>query len=149
VVEIVRPGRGHANVRIFTFIGHPQTRWEPQDEDRLLLTATQYRQLAAQVDAAFAHHGPPVADPGSGETVVCMDGPGYLTERVHDGVVRSLVGSCPPSMTALHANTIIAAAIQDIFCRQQEPAADRAFWGRRCFEPLLTLAESQAQAERQ
>jgi hypothetical protein len=95
VVEIVRRGRGQADVRLFTFIGHWRTRWEPQDDDQFLLPAAEYRQLAAQVDAALARYREPVPDPNNGETIVCMDGPGFLTERVKGARVTSLVGQCP------------------------------------------------------
>lgn len=142
VVEIVRRGRGDVEGRLFTFIGHPRSRWEAEDETRLSLTEAQYWQLATQADAALATYGPPVADPDNGETIVCTDGPGFLTERVSHGSVRTLVGSCPPDMTAVHANTIIAAAIQDVLCRQREPIAARTYWnGRRCYQPLLTMAQ--------
>lgn len=150
VVEIVRPARDAANVRIFTLIGHPRTGWEAEGEEHLTLSGPEYRHLAAEVDAAVAGYGAPVVEPGRGETIVCTDGPGFLTERVHNGTVRSMVGACPPSMTTLHANRIIAAAIQDMLCRQHIEAAERTYWsGRRCFEPQLTMAQWQTRGEAQ
>lgn len=150
VVEIVHPARGVADVRLFTFNGAPRVGWEREDEDHLTLSDAEYRQLASQVDVALADHHPPAVEPSNNESIVCMDGPGFLTERVRSGVVRSLVGSCPPDMTSLHANRIVAAAIQDMLCRQHAEEAERRYWdGRRCFEQQLTMAEWQARAEAQ
>jgi hypothetical protein len=150
VVEIAHPGRSAADVRIFTFTGHARLGWEPEDEDHLTLSDVEYRQLAAQIDLTLATYGPPIEEFGIGDGIVCMDGPGFLTERVQGGTVRTLVGSCPPSMTMLHANSIIAAAIQDMLCRQHNEAAERVYWsGRRCFEPQLTMAQWQARGDGQ
>jgi hypothetical protein len=147
VVEIVRGSRGDAGARLLTFYGHPGLGWEPDEDDWILLNAAEYRQLAAQVDAALARSPEPVADPDNGEIVVCTDGPGFLTERVRNGAVVHLTGSCPTSMTENHPNRVIATAIQDMLCRHREPAAERDYWsGRRCFERVLTMAEWQAES---
>jgi hypothetical protein len=136
VVEIVRRGRGQADVRLFTFIGHWRTRWEPQDEDQLILPAAEYRQLAAQVDAALARYREPVPDPDNGETIVCMDGPGFLTERVKASRVTSLVGQCPPTMEEEHPNRDIAGLMDAMLCRHRGRSLRIApFTERRCTRP--------------
>ncbi|HYI48026.1 MAG TPA: hypothetical protein VEX35_06125 [Allosphingosinicella sp.] len=106
-------------MRLFTLWGHWRTRWELQDEDQFILTAAEYRQLAAQVDAALARYRDPVPDPDNGETIVCMDGPGFLTERVTASGVKSLVGQCPPAVDEEHPNRTIAALVDAMLCRHR------------------------------
>jgi hypothetical protein len=150
VVEIVPRIRGRADVRLFTFTGHPRLGWEHRGESRLGLTAAEYRRLAGQVDAALAAYREPEVEPSNGESIVCTDGPGYLTERVRHGAVVTLVGSCPPAMTANHSNIAIASALQDLLCRHRARASGRIYWnGRRCFEAQLTMAQWQARHRQQ
>jgi hypothetical protein len=147
VVEIAGRADGSAEVRLYTLYGHPAGSWEVRRSARLALPAADYRRLASAVDTAIANRVLPPEDVN--EQIICMDGLGSLTERVHDGRVLSLVGECPPANTANHPNQVIAAAVQDVLCRLHDPASRRAYWnGRRCFEPLVTMAQWQARAER-
>lgn len=133
VVEIVRRGAGHADVRLFTFWGHPRWRWEPRDEDHFLLPEAEYRRLAAQVDAALARYREPVPAWGNGEIIVCTDGPGFLTERVKASGVTSLAGQCPPAMDEGHPNRDIAALVDAMLCRHRGWSLGVApFARRRC-----------------
>jgi hypothetical protein len=146
VVEMAGRADGSANVRLYTLYGHPEGGWQVQRSARFALPAADYQRLSAQVDAAIATRVLPPSDVD--EQIVCMDGPGSLTERVHAGTVLSLIGFCPPTITAHHPNQVIEAAVQDMLCRRHDPASRRAYWGRRCFERLLTMAQWQARAER-
>lgn len=143
VVELVGNEAGGATVRIFGFYGHPRTSWRRTGMHRFILPSEQYRQLADSVDRAMVHNVPPRL--AQGEVVVCTDGPGLLTERVRDGAVRSLGGSCPLSVHAEHPNRVIEAAVQDMLCRRGTSMAEPAYWsGRRCFASLRTMVQRDA-----
>lgn len=130
VVEIV-PGRGgRVEGRLFLLYGHWRTSWRPQDTRRFTLSVSDYRRLAHEVDAALARwHPSVVVDLGDGrsETVVCTDGPGYLTERVREGEVVTLVGQCSPSDGEDHANRVIARLIRTEICRHLPSNFDPRF----------------------
>lgn len=90
------------------------------------------------MDAAIANRVLPPTD--DNERIVCMDGPGYLTERVRHGEVQSLTGFCPPNQQDPHSNEVIATLIRDMLCRRHDPASDRHYWsGRRCYMPPVTM----------
>lgn len=138
IVEIVRDAAGRGQAHVFTLSGHPRDSWRVEASRRFALPPVRYRQLAAGVDAAIANRVLPPTDVN--EQIVCMDGPGYLTERVSHGTVRSLTGFCPPNQRDPHPNEVIATLIRDMLCRRRDPASSRAYWGgRRCFAPPFTM----------
>lgn len=141
VVEVVGAAMGGGQVRVITFRGHPRTSWRLERSRRFTLPAASYRELADAVDAAIANRVLPPAEREDQETrIVCMDGPGYLTERVRNGVVHSLTGFCPPTQHNPHPNEVIATLIRDMLCRRHDPAANRAYWdGRHCYAPPWTM----------
>jgi hypothetical protein len=141
IVEIVGDGTVGAEVRVFTLWGHPRDSWRVETSRRFALSPGRFRQLAASVDAAITHRVLPPPEREDQQTrIVCMDGPGYLTERVRDGTVSSLTGFCPPNQRDPHPNEVIATLIRNMLCRRHDPAADRAYWGnRRCYAPPVTM----------
>jgi hypothetical protein len=140
IVEIVAGADSSASGRAYIFYGHPSIGWELRVSTRFELPARFYRRLASDIDAAIAKR---VSIPlGEDEVIVCTDGPGLLTERVRNGRVQSLTGSCPPTMEAEHPNRLIEAAVQDMLCRRQSPAYRPAYWsGRHCYAPVRTMAD--------
>jgi hypothetical protein len=120
VIEIVGNRHGGAVVRIFTFVGHWRTSWEPVAIRSFQLSSAEYRRLANRVDDALARYRPSVEvqnEDGTREAIVCTDGPGYLTERVRDGRVTTLVGFCPPVGDEEHSNRRIADVMMAMICR--------------------------------
>ena len=86
---------------------------------------------------------PPPEPEGQETRIVCMDGPGYLTERVTNGAVWSYTDSCPPNQTDPHPNEVIATLVRDMLCRRRDPAANRTYWSsRRCYAPPWTMRGS-------
>jgi len=138
IVEIVGGADGTGQVRVFTLSGHPRDPWRLEASRHFAFTPERFRQLAGAVDAAIANRVlPPTED---NEQIVCMDGPGYLTERVTHGEVQSLTGFCPPNQRDPHPNEVIATLIRDMLCRHHDLAADRIYWGgRRCHAPPVTM----------
>jgi hypothetical protein len=138
VVEGVLGGSGGGQVQVFMLFGHPRESWRLEGAHRFTLSSAEMRQLAAAVDRAIADRVTPPGDPE--EQILCMDGPGYLTERVSNGAVLNLVGQCPQNQRDPHPNEVIATLIRDMLCRRHDPAADRRYWqGRRCFTPPFTM----------
>lgn len=141
IVEIVGDADGGGNVRLFTLTGHPRESWRLESSRGFVLAPDSYRKLALDVDAAIANRVLPPAETGDRETrIVCMDGPGYLTEQVRRGTVLSLTGFCPPNQRDPHPNEVIATLIRNMLCRRHDPVANRAYWyGRRCYAPPRTM----------
>ncbi len=141
IVEIAGDPLGGGHVRVSIFPGSLRASWQLERSRRFALPTASYRQLAGAVDAAIANRVPPPPEREGEETrIVCMDGPGYLTERVSHGVVQSLTGFCPPNQTDPHPNEVIATLIRDMLCRRHHPAAARRYWGnRRCYTPPFTM----------
>lgn len=141
IVEIIGGADGAGQVRVFTLWGHPRDAWRLETSRHFALPPERYRQLIVAVDAAIDRRVLPPPDREDQETrIVCMDGPGYLTERVRNGVPLSLTGFCPPNQTDPHPNEVIATLIRDMLCRRRDPAADRRYWSnRRCYAPPVTM----------
>lgn len=133
VIEIVGSANGRAAVRLYILSGHPRTGWELMGAERFMLPAQEYRRLAADVDAAIARYREPVPNPENGEMIICMDGPGFLTERIRDGRQVTMVGQCPPEIEAEHPNREIAGFMVGTLCRHVGLSVRVApFTNRRC-----------------
>jgi hypothetical protein len=117
IVEIADIGRPRLPARVYELDGHPRLGWELEDSHVFTLSRREYLNLAAGVDSALADYRPPIPDPDNGEMIVCMDGPGFLTERIVNGRVTSLAGNCPPSEQVAHPNSRIVALFVEIVCR--------------------------------
>jgi len=117
IVEIVDNGRGRLVGRIYTLVGLPSFGWDISDEQMFSLSRREYAELATVVDRAFANYAPPVPSPDNGERIVCMDGPGMVTERVVQGRVANLLGDCPPTETSEHPNRRVLAQVVGLVCR--------------------------------
>jgi hypothetical protein len=114
VVEIVPKDHGSARLRAFALSGHPGLGWTEESRASVAVDAGEYRRIAAAVDAAFAEYGPLESNTEDEVFIVCTDGPGYATERVRDGRVLSLAGSCPRNVGVEHANVRIACQIRKL-----------------------------------
>jgi hypothetical protein len=141
IVEVVGDAAGGAEVRVIALWGHPSDSWRVERSRRFVLPPERFRQLASAVDAAIENRVlPPPEREGQETRIVCMDGPGYLTERVRNGAALSLTGFCPPNQTDPHPNEVVATLIRDMLCRRRDSAANRAYWsGRRCYAPPITM----------
>ena len=120
IVEFVRGRRAWTYARTVALSGHPLFGWTVDERRMFSLSRREYDALAAGVDAALASYRPSTpVDLGNGttETIVCTDGPGFLTERVAAGAVATLAGSCPPERDRQHANRLVAALVVRIVCR--------------------------------
>jgi hypothetical protein len=141
IVEFVGNAAGGADVRIITLWGHPRGAWRVEHSSHFPLPPEDYRRLAAAVDAAIENRVlPPPEREGREQRIVCMDGPGYLTERVTGGAVWSYTGFCPPNQDDPHPNEVIATVIRSMLCRRHDPGVRRGYWlGRRCYRPPFTM----------
>src|SRR5262249_9475973 len=98
ILEVVGAADGGARVELYPLRGHPGIGWRSQGSHGFDLPMQDFRHLVAQVDEAIADRVVSLPD----AQVVCTDGPGWLTERVHGGSILSLTGSCPPTLRANH-----------------------------------------------
>jgi hypothetical protein len=114
VIQIVPKGRSPATVKAVGLRGHPRYGWSIEDRLSFSLSPSAYRRLAARVDAELAK--PVITEfvDGQGEEVmmVCMDGPGFVTERATGGRTFNLEGSCGES----HPNDVIAQLMFGLLC---------------------------------
>lgn len=86
---------GHADgarAEIIWLDGHPRSGWRRTRRVRLELDLGEYERLASFVDEELERGEPILMSDGEG--IVCTDGPGFLTERVMDGVHRWMSGFC-------------------------------------------------------
>ena len=117
IVEIANNSRARLHARVYALEGHPRLGWEVEDLQVFTLSRREYLNLAAGVDSAMADYRRPDPDPDKDEMIVCMDGPGFLTERVVEGRVTTLAGNCPPSEQVAHPNNRIVALFVALVCR--------------------------------
>lgn len=135
IVEIRRDRRGGGRAGVTWFSGHPRSRWRREGGRVFNLSAARYRRLATTVDAAIARARTPPTHDSQGNEVgfICMDGPGYLTERVRGGEAVSLTGWCPYTEDEEHPNVEIAAAVMRLACRRIGDRLDaESRLARRC-----------------
>ncbi|HEY1605454.1 MAG TPA: hypothetical protein VGF77_07620 [Allosphingosinicella sp.] len=114
IVEAVKSEDGGAHVQAFWLEGHPYEGWNWEGSTALILSTAAYDRLAALVDRLLGTELSP-RTPES-ERLICMDGPEALTERVRDGKVITLSGSCPLNEHELHPNAHIEAAMLSLIC---------------------------------
>jgi hypothetical protein len=107
IVEMVSTGSQQARVRVFRLEGHPREGWARRHSAEFTISSARFQNLATAVDAASAGYVAPVVSE-TGETIICTDGPGYLTEHIREGRVTILAGSCPPDQNRRHVNRVIA-----------------------------------------
>lgn len=119
IVEAVK-GDGEAHVRAFWLIGHPYEGWMREGSTSFDLPTASYDRLAWVVDRFLAANLP--SRTAGSVMLVCLDGPEDLTERVRDGTIVTLAGSCPLNEHELHPNTHIKATMMSLIC----PAAIRS-----------------------
>lgn len=113
IVELALSDRGRARGRILWFDGHPHSGWDPEGSAQFSLSAKDYRRLASTVDRLLATY----RERNVETDFICTDGEEYVTERVRSGSVVTLAGSCPYTMTELHPNARIGAAMLSLACR--------------------------------
>jgi hypothetical protein len=114
-VEAVKADGGSAAVRVFWLSGHPYGGWRKEGSAAFDLSAGAYRRLTTLVDHYLLTYRLPTREE-NGETMVCTDGPEALTERVRDGKVTTLSGSCPRDEHEAHPNIHIQAAMLSLAC---------------------------------
>jgi hypothetical protein len=73
--------------------GHWRTGWGVTRRERIELEPSEYEWLANTIDDIIAE-GEPAIDPDPEERVICVDGPGYLSERLVDGGHIWIAGQC-------------------------------------------------------
>ena len=73
--------------------GHWRTGWRVTRRERFELEPSEYEWLANTIDETLAE-GEPALDPDAEERTICVDGPGYLTERLVDGAQVWIAGQC-------------------------------------------------------
>lgn len=92
VVEIGELRGATAEGRVLTFHQPSGGEWRVVRREVLTVSRRDYRSLVGTVDMAFHYSDTPLS---SGEVhEVCVDGPGYLTERRQGGETRRLDGWC-------------------------------------------------------
>lgn len=125
IIEVVRLSDGRGEGAVFVLSGHWRDGYRIESTRRFALSRREYARLAGRIDVELAGYRPrPPFDPDSPrEQIVCTDGPGYATERVRDGAIQSLTGSCPLELDGLHANRRIARLFQNLIRRR---------WGGAC-----------------
>lgn len=112
IVELARGDGARARGRVLWFDGHPYSGWEPEGSAEFSLSAKDYRRLASTVDRFIATYRERNVD----TDFICTDGEEYVTERVRGASVVTLAGSCPYTMTELHPNGHIGAAMLSLAC---------------------------------
>ena len=117
IVEVADSDRARLQARFYELDGQFLIGWTVEGSQIFSLSRREYLSLAADVDAALAGYRDPVPDPDNGETIVCTDGPGFLTERIIEGRVTTLAGDCPPTEQTAHPNTRIVALFVALVCR--------------------------------
>jgi hypothetical protein len=121
IFEVRRNRGGDARATIMWFSGHPQRHWRREGRLVFVMSRPDYRRFAASVDAAIARVRTPNGREAEGDApafFICLDGPGYMTERVRGGEVVSLSGWCPYAENEEHPNSEIAIAVMRIVCRR-------------------------------
>lgn len=112
-----RPDRhGGARVSFTWLIGHWRTRWVKERQWTFDIPPTRFRELKAATVDAMTWVRPNRPGGAEGEMILCMDGPGFLTETVRNGEVQSLSGSCPYVMDEDHPNRAVEAVVLSIVC---------------------------------
>lgn len=117
IVEIAPRRKGGAEVRSFTFEGHPLLGWTRAGSASFLLPVDEQRQFLREVDAALLLYRPSTRGPESPVMIVCTDGPGYLTERIQGRAIETLAGFCPFDSEAPHPNVTIACRLDELLRR--------------------------------
>lgn len=117
IVEIAPRRKGGAEVRSFTFEGHPHLGWTRTGSASFLLPADEQRRFLSEVVAALPLYRSSTRVPGSPVMIVCTDGPGYLTERIKGTAIETLAGSCPFDSDAPHPNVTIACRLDELLRR--------------------------------
>jgi hypothetical protein len=113
VVEIVPRGRNFARVTVLGLWGHERDTWTIDDRIRFNLAGSRYRALTSKVDAELTRaRAISKSDETDGESYICTDGPGYLTERIVNGAAVSLIGFCDPD----HPNRAISDEMLGLLC---------------------------------
>ena len=112
IVEAVPQSARTARFTLTVLDGHSGLGWKVVRRRSGHITASQYRRLAALADREMRRAREDA--PTKGAIILCSDGPGYRTERVHDATVLALYGFCPVGPAAGHPNVIIACAIQTL-----------------------------------
>lgn len=119
VVELRPNSRGGARVRFTWLNGHPRWRWFTEARWAFDLSPAAFREFTESVEGAMSRIEP---DPGPldpdqpEERIFCTDGPGFLTERVSDGTVFTMTGSCPYRWGEEHPHREVEAKILDMIC---------------------------------
>jgi hypothetical protein len=122
IVEIVGSAHGRGAGRLYWFDGHPRVGWTQEGTERFSLSPPSYRRLATLVDRLIGTYSGQEGEVGDRDedggkaTVVCMDGPEQVTERVRDGRVATLSGFCPSTGPERHPNASIAAVMLSLAC---------------------------------
>jgi len=116
IFEISDYGRSPLTARVYTLYGHPRLGWTIEESRSFSLQRVEYLRLVARVDSALTEYRTgAVADPDV--IAVCTDGPGLVTERVVQGSVATLGGTCGWTEEGKHPNERILMLVTDLVCR--------------------------------
>lgn len=113
IFEVVQTSAKAARAEWIVLDGHPRDGWTVVRRRTFRMSAAQYRRFAANADGEFAHAGQG-RPAGEDVMIVCMDGPGYRTERVRGAELSALYGFCPLGPTEPHPNVRIVCAVQKV-----------------------------------
>ena len=99
-------------MRFSWYYGHQGWRWIGEGRRTFDISPAAFRDVTATVAAAMTRLDP--LPPGV--YWVCADGPGFLTERVDEGRVFSMTGSCGFHEREPHPHREIEATMLDLIC---------------------------------
>lgn len=117
IVEVAPRPEGGAEVRTFSFEGHPHFGWTRTGSAAFLLPVDEQRRLLSEFDAALPPYRRSNRDIEGPVMIVCTDGPGYLTERIRGRAVETIAGSCPLDSDAPHPNVTLACRLDELLRR--------------------------------
>lgn len=123
LVSGARATRGQHRVDVRRFVGHFRSGWEPEGQWTFTVSDSEYGKLVSRIDQLLPLPQP-VCEPRDGEeecAYVCVDGPGFLIERVSAGRSLWRRGSCGPD----HPNRQIALVIKKFVRRHLGHAATK------------------------
>ena len=107
--QVAIDDQGRASLLAIWLVGHPYLGWRELAREEAVLTAREYRRLAAGVDAVLAQPDPPLDD------IICIDGPMVRVER-HRGGATELIdtSSCMSPRSDAAFGLVAAFACQQV-----------------------------------
>lgn len=109
IIVQARRRDGQAQVTVVRLEGHERRGWKELDRTTKVISADRYARLARRIDKLLSDWRTRTVSPND-EMTICLDGPGYLIERVRRGAVVSLAGFCEHR----HPNNEIAKMMSEL-----------------------------------